>query len=308
MKEESEDLCFRKWEVLKRWGIDGRRLAEYVCDGLPAYDRNQKRIPTIDDLVITCEYNDEELLEYWADRIAWFIIDDVKDFEAIHSIDVKLNDDGTTQEPPPSHIEQTVETTIPEPNTPRKPVNFFSREGAIWDIGFDGQTKRIQHCDGLLYIVYLLKKPGKSISCIDLYQAGSGKTPDSIMSESAAIDEGLNVGISKQKISDAKTRKICWDEYQKLQEEFPHASMERQEEIQEKIDALIPFLNLKERPFADPNDKKAQVNIGKRLNTAYSAISKVGMEEMAKHLKDHINPDRAFGLSYTGILAWDIVM
>jgi hypothetical protein len=89
--DENDDRLFRKWEVLKRWGVDSRKLAEYVCDGLYAYDRDGRKLPTIEDHAHTLafRYSEEEFLTYLADRIAWFIIDDIKDFEHDHGIEVK---------------------------------------------------------------------------------------------------------------------------------------------------------------------------------------------------------------------------
>ena len=83
----------------------------------------------------------------------------------------------------------------------------------------------------------------------------------------------------------------------------PEHEMEKKE-IEEEMAAIMP--HLKERTFADLNDKKAQINIGKRLHKAYSAIHKVGMKAMGKHLQDHIKPDGAFGLTYTGSITWEI--
>jgi hypothetical protein len=65
---------------------------------------------------------------------------------------------------------------------------------------------------------------------------------------------------------------------------------------------------MKERIFVDPNDKKAQVNIKKRLDKAYEAISKANMKDMAKYLQNHIKTDDAYGLRYTGDIAWNIII
>jgi hypothetical protein len=183
--------------------------------------------------------------------------------------------------------------------------NFLTRNGDIWHIGFGHLDVRIKHLNGLLFIAFLLGKPGGAISCRELFtMAGSGNEPDNIMSESAAIGEGLNIGSSKQEVGNAKNRKICWEEYQRLQEKLPNAGIEEQADIQEKMDKLMQFLNQKERIFTDPNDKKAQANAKKRLAAVYAAMKKAGMEQMSKHLQNHIKPDGAFGLRYTGSLVW----
>jgi uncharacterized membrane-anchored protein YjiN (DUF445 family) len=126
------------------------------------------------------------------------------------------------------------------------------------------------------------------------------------MSEGAAIDEGLQVGSSKQSISSGKERKIYLEKYRELKDKLRDASMEEQEEIKEQMAKIMPYL--KKRNFADPNDKKAQVNMKKRLNTAYKAIRESGMKEMAKHLQDNIKTDDAYGLRYTGDIAWEIII
>lgn len=81
--------------------------------------------------------------------------------------------------------------------------------------------------------------------------------------------------------------------------------MERQE-IKKEMDAIMPYL--KKRNFADPNDKKAQGTVKKRLDKAYEAIRKRGMKEMAKHLQNNIKPDGAYGLTYTGAVTWEITI
>jgi regulatory protein YycI of two-component signal transduction system YycFG len=84
--------------------------------------------------------------------------------------------------------------------------------------------------------------------------------------------------------------------------------MEEQEEIQKKMKDLMPYLNLKKRNFADPNDKKAQVNIRKRLDTAYEAIRKENMNDLAEYLQSSIVTDDAYGLRYTGPIIWEITI
>jgi len=84
--------------------------------------------------------------------------------------------------------EQTTASPMPVENNA---VNFFTREngGNIWRIGFKGETKAIKHVNGLLYICYLLQNPQTSISCRIVY----GTTPDNVISEGAAINQGMNI-------------------------------------------------------------------------------------------------------------------
>ena len=190
--------------------------------------------------------------------------------------------------------------------------NFFIKEkGGLWHIGFKGRHARIKHVDGLLYIRYLLdplRAPGNSISCSELYANASGKVSNVTISDDAAMDQDMHVGIRKQSTGSGKTRKIALEKYQELKDKLPDASMEEQENIKEQMTQLEPYLNLKERNFSDPNDKKAQANIKKRLDKAYEAISEAGMTDMAAHLHDHINTDDAYGLRYTGAIAWDMTI
>ncbi len=92
---------------------------------------------------------------------------------------------------------------------------------------------------------------------------------------------------------------------QKLEREIEKAesNMERQE-IKKEMNDIIS--HLRKRTFADPDTKKAQSNIRKRLKTAYKAIDKAGIKGLAKHLRDYIKPDNAYGLYYSGATTWDI--
>ena len=186
-------------------------------------------------------------------------------------------------------------------------VNFFKKDpGDYWHVRFDedGKDVRIRHLNGLVYISYLLDKPDRTISCQELYRAASGKDAANVMSEDLAIKEGLNIGSSKQAVSDPQTRKICLKRYQELQEKLPNVGMEEQEEIEAEMKKLMPYLTRRNIP--EPNEKKVQVNKRKRLDTAYEAIKKAKMNKLAKHLQDHIKPDGAFGLSYSGSITWEI--
>jgi hypothetical protein len=65
---------------------------------------------------------------------------------------------------------------------------------------------------------------------------------------------------------------------------------------------------MKERSFADPDKKKLQSNIKKRLADAYEALLKNGMKKLDKHLRDNIKPDGKYGLWYLGHIRWDITI
>jgi hypothetical protein len=78
-------------EVKKHWGIDKLKLAEYVWEkGLPAFDQYERRIPTVEMVVVLNSFdlkNDlEKQKEFIADQITYFISDDVLNFEYDHGI------------------------------------------------------------------------------------------------------------------------------------------------------------------------------------------------------------------------------
>jgi len=143
-----------------------------------------------------------------------FSTDNVKTF--IYKADKKTKaylEIAEAYEQLPASEPEQVSTHTPEKATP---ANFFTREnGDYWHIGFEGQTARIKHIGGLLYIGYLLEKQGTSISCRELYQAASGKIPGSLVSEGAAIGEGLNIGSSKQAISSPEVKAEYMRRYMK---------------------------------------------------------------------------------------------
>ncbi|MEN6332037.1 MAG: hypothetical protein ABFD57_08620 [Smithella sp.] len=200
---------------------------------------------------------------------------------------------------------------VPIPISSKNKANYenaFIRQSEFWEIWFHGKKLLpIKNLDGIHYIAILLDKAGTSISCRELYQVASGKTPDNCMSENAAIDEGFNIGSITQAVSDSTTKLAYATLYQELQNDFKNAeSVMEQQEIEQEMATILPCL--KEKTFVDPNDKKAQVNVGKRLKTAYAAIHKANMDELEKHLRTYIKPDDAYGLGYTGSLTWDITL
>ena len=196
-----------------------------------------------------------------------------------------------------------------EIDTQKEKKNFFHLKGEYWKIGYEGETGMLRDLNGIRYIKTLLERPREPVSCRELYQFVSEKTPDNIMSESAAIDEGLNIGFNKQAVSDPEAKQKYLEQYQKLAndlnnvEDNPEGEMVRNE-IKKDMDTLMAYLG--ERPFPDKDTKRFQSNIRKRMKTAYKAIHKAGMKNLAKHLQVHIKPNEAYGLIYTGDLTWNI--
>jgi len=188
----------------------------------------------------------------------------------------------------------------------KKTENFFTRDRDFWHIGFGGNNAIIKNLDGLLYISYLLEKRGESISCQELSQIVSGKI-DGTMPKNAAIDEGLNVGRSLQPISDYKAKIEYRNIYLKLQNDLKQAESEmEQQEIEKEMETIIH--HLKGKNFADTENKNAQANIKKRINTAFEAMRKANMKDMARHLQRYIKPDDAYGLHYIGNVNWEITI
>jgi hypothetical protein len=231
-----------------------------------------------------------------------------KDFDLLRSSYFRMEDVEVIKKATPELAPEKKES---EPQT-RKITpcteNYFRRNSGHWSIRYEGkEIENIDHIDGLHYISLLLNMPGTSISCKKLYQLVSGKTPDIIMSEDAAIAQGLKKGFEKQSIGTGKAREICLKEYKELQDKFPSANMEEQEEIKEKMAKLEPYLNLKERSFSDPNDKKVQMTIRNRLKYAYKVLSKNNMKELSHHLEKFISPDGDYSLVYNGAITWEII-
>ena len=208
-----------------------------------------------------------------------------------------------------------------EPAQQSNSGNFFTRESrSLWYVGFEGQANRFKHLDGIQYIAILiqkhmtamlLQKPVTSISCRELYQAASGKTPNNVMSECAAIDEGLNIGSSQQAASDYRAKENYLAQYRKLAndldrvEDDPEGEIVRKD-IEKEMEDIISFL--KERTLPDKGTAKCQNAVHRSMERAYANMRKVGMKDMAKYLQDNIKTDGAFGLSYTGTATWEITL
>lgn len=235
---------------------------------------------------------------------AYYKLDDILKFEILHKHITLTETDGNHA----GNIEEKEMGSI-DAIAKVEAANFFTRENSsVWHIGFKGKDVRIKHLDGFLYIAYLLNPSvqGNSISCRQLYDAVSGKIPDIIISEDKAINQGLHVESQKQSIGARETRKICTERYEDLKDRLSVSSMEEQEKIKEEMAKLKPYMKFKERNFPDPNDKKAQANIKKRLEKAYETLRNANMTDLTKHLQNHIKTDDNYGLRYTGSITWNI--
>ncbi|MCX5831174.1 MAG: hypothetical protein NT140_04695 [Deltaproteobacteria bacterium] len=243
--------------------------------------------------------------------------EDLDSITNIHSwAAYELPDDEESAQWVIDHLKEALFETEPEvekdpqkedllPQKKETSGNFFTREGDVWHIGFEGKDTRVKHKSGLRYIAFLLEKPQGSISCINLYQAAN-KAEANPMSEDRAIAEGLNKPTRTKNsgsINDSKARSALWTRYQKLQGE--QAENERdgvdpiiQAEIKKEKDALEK--EMRQRTFQDSIHGKAQNNISRAIDRAFDAMNSANMKELSRFLNDHIKPDGKYGYIYTG--------
>ena len=81
-------------------------------------------------------------------------------------------------------------------STQRTPERVFWRQGDVWLVGYEGETKHIKDMDGMSYIAYLLSKPGDEIRAVELYRllgtAGSSSNTNRVQAREA-VEAGLRV-------------------------------------------------------------------------------------------------------------------
>ncbi len=190
-------------------------------------------------------------------------------------------------------------------------INYFRKNGNFWQIRYQGKTATVKNLHGIHYIVHLLQRPEMPISCRELYQIVSGKMPNNVMSEDMAIGQGLNVESSTQSVNDKNAKKDYWKRYQELQSDLtknegtPEFEIIKKETEREMADLLS---SLRKRRFANPDNKKIQDNMKRRLDTTYTAIGKAGMEELEQHLQTSIKTGGSYDLIYTGSIIWNIIL
>jgi len=210
--------------------------------------------------------------------------------------------------------------TTPAPQIEPQAENCFTRNGDFWTIRFQGtESKPIKHVQGLLYIAYLLERPGKSLHSLELYRLVSSNTPDKTMDERTAIDDGLNVGNREQAINDYKTKNDYLKElekYEELKSDYL-AEVESNADDRETIMINVETVNgmikeiqrkLNERNFPGDATKKQSL-INGLLKTAYRKIkADDNIKKCVVHLKKQIKPDGALGFIYTGEIKWEIFL
>lgn len=211
-------------------------------------------------------------------------------------------------------FEKENDIDLPIPDAEIKPLlqtetsaeNYFKRNGKHWAIKYKNYVAdHIDHVDGLQYIAQLLEKPGKDISDQTLYKLAKGVELKETSCENEMNEHNLSMGFKPQPIRTEKERRICKAEYEKLKGELETASIEEREKISEKMEKLEPYLNMKKRNFSNPNDKKAQSNIKKRIDLAYDKLKEENMSELVTHLENTIKTSD-YGRQYTGAVIWEI--
>lgn len=293
-------------KLMERWNIEKYELMSLVRDGLKPWHPihlQQYWIAPEDVKHIWIDGRGEHILddisEIYPDlEDALFLLSDI----ATHPLDASVKKAPTVM-----NSEQNKHSTPVE----SMPTNFFTRKGNFWEVGYEGETGTVSNLGGIRCIVTLLESPGKSISCRELYLTVSRKAPERTISEDVASSEGLHIGSRKQSVSDYTAKGDYFRQWQELQdtidnaEDGPEGEMVKKESKEEQ-DKLRPYL--KKRNFSDPNDKKAQINIKKRLDIAYEKLREASMTGLEEHLKIHINPDDAYGRIYTGVIKWVITI
>lgn len=207
-------------------------------------------------------------------------------------------------------IEKDSKKEEPLPQKKETSSNFFTRQGDIWHIGFEGKDTRVKHRSGLQYIALLLERPRDSISCVTLVQAAN-QAEDPTMTNDRAAEEELNTSTKSRilfKKDEKGAKNAIWRKYFELQGDLEKAEspLER-EQIEKERKGLLESLT-SENKLADHNRTTSQSNVKKSLDRAYQALKNVGMSEMAKHLKDHIKSNGAYGLTYKDDSTWEITL
>ena len=206
----------------------------------------------------------------------------------------------------PAPAKESAPNPQDEPATKEKAENYLQRNGKHWAIKFqDEYNAHIDHVDGLLYIAHILEKQGKDISDQILCQLAKGVPLKETIDTNEMTERNLSKGFRSQSIGTDKERKICQTKYYELECKLETASLEDQEEIKEQMERLLPYLNTKKRNFVDPNNKKAQSNMTRRIDLAYDKLKEENMPELAKYLKDTIKTGY-YGRRYVGPVTWKI--
>ncbi|MBP7232186.1 MAG: hypothetical protein KBA28_09665 [Syntrophaceae bacterium] len=200
-------------------------------------------------------------------------------------------------EPAPAAVEPSKEE---KPTTDKESDYVFRREGAFWQITFDGrQSKSLPDVKGMKYIHFLLKHPRKNFSCLSLNLSVDGAPADC---RGDAISEGLYADHGRQPILTPQ----AWKEYEielAMLENADDAGDPQSDMIRkERIAWLKKQLNTKN--FKDEYSDMQSL-VGQNLKTAYKKIlTDPAMKEAVEHFRDKIKTDGNMGLIYKGDFIW----
>ena len=315
----------RRWftadEILEKWNMQPFELIKLIRDGsLQPYAKDAVKELKIEKeltgdeirFLISKRDNPEQIPDNILERLNSNVQREQFDndafekgaelYEFLSKLIFKAEDVSVCEE------SQGIAKIIPETETTPAPQtgNYFKQNGKHWAIKFENEfAAHVDHVDGLLYIAHLLEKPGADISDQTLYQSAKRVTLKDAIDANEMIERNLSKGFKPQPIGTDKERRICQEKYLELEGKLETASLEEQDEIKEKMDKLVPFLNMKKRNFADPNDKKAQSNVTKRIDLAYDKLKEENMPGLVTYLKDTIKTGD-YGRRYVGPVNWKV--
>jgi tetratricopeptide (TPR) repeat protein len=163
--------------------------------------------------------------------------------------------------------------------------NQFRRNGAQWNIIYQGKALRMKDSRGIRYLAHLLQYPHQEFHVLDLASANYvGERP---AGEAAVVDH-----TALEKVLDPKARAQYARRLADLREEYRDAercndlgrSAKTQQEIEEITSELSASLGLGGRPrgFAS-NAERARVAVSKRIKAAIGQIRDLNAE-LGRHL------------------------
>jgi tetratricopeptide (TPR) repeat protein len=163
--------------------------------------------------------------------------------------------------------------------------NQFRRDGAQWNIIYQGKALRMKDSRGIRYLAHLLQYPHQEFHVLDL--ASSNHVGERPAGEAAVVDH-----TAVEKVLDPKARAQYARRLADLREEYRDAqrcndlgrSAKTQQEIEQITSELSASLGLGGRPrgFAS-NAERARVAVSKRIKAAIGQIRDLNAE-LGRHL------------------------
>jgi len=198
----------------------------------------------------------------------------------------------------------TIDKPIKEGAFDLPQYSFKRQPTGYWNITFNGvESATISNVQGLQYIAYLLERPGKNFSCLELYQEINKVSPDTMTDEQALANEVFVLN-ERQAVNKYITKKQYLARIEQLKREAADGDTETKMICKEEIDAIKCALN--DRTFTDDRSKKQKL-LRELLKTAYKKIlADPAMTECVKHLSKYIKTDGLMGLMYVGEYKWEV--